>query len=273
MNLRNYYSEQRKIAVTGATGFVGRRLLEMLGADTFAPKNLEEVPPGATVVHLASDVTPSREAFVSNLDLDSYLVDIVNRKHSSLIYASSNNVYKKSLDCRIDEASCNGDFYSLSKVFGEQLIKGTLHKPYAILRIGDVFGRGQRHGNFFKAIENALRNREPLKQYGRGLKRRNYIHVDELCSQIRYLALNINELQIKDKVYNVAYLDHASIEEILEAVSRLSGLRIVNHQLENDESCLDLRTMKIDTMETYVPIWRSFREALTAYVAEIRDEK
>lgn len=45
------------------------------------------------------------------------------------------------------------------------------------LRIGDVFGMNQKHGNFFKNIENSIRNELPLKLYGEGLKVQKFMFI------------------------------------------------------------------------------------------------
>jgi nucleoside-diphosphate-sugar epimerase len=273
MDLRCKHSPKLGVAITGATGFIGSRLVDVFGAGDFEATAFENIGTGAVVVHLAADVSPTREAMLANIAADTYLLEIVNQKHKGLVYASSNNVYPYALDCRINEFTRCNDYYSVSKILCEKLVSEWAKVPSVSVRIADVFGVGQRHGNFFKAIEQSVRMGKPLKQYGQGLKRRTYIHVQELCEMLKFIALNHLPHAQPGLVFNLGYEDSASIAEILGMVSSMTSLEVIKNSLEGDRPWFDVRTMQTSILHPYVPRWGSFCEALAAYVDQIKSEK
>jgi len=270
MDLRCKFSPKLGVAITGATGFIGSKLVAAFDVDDFAPRSFESVDAGAIVIHLAADVSPTREALLTNITVDTFVLETVNSKHKGLIYASGNNVYPYALNCRIDELQRFNDYYAASKVFGEKLIAEWASVPAVSVRIADVFGVGQRHGNFFKAIEQAVRTKMPLNQYGKGLKRRTYIHVLELCGMLKFIASNRLEVSQPGDALNLGYCDSASVAEIINEVADLTGASITHTPLEYDASEGDIRTMNVSTLHGYKPHWPGFREALATYVREIR---
>jgi nucleoside-diphosphate-sugar epimerase len=273
MDLRCKYSHKLGVAITGATGFIGSKLIHVFGADDFEVTPFENIEAGAVVVHLAADVSSTRAALLANIAADTYLLEIVNQKHKGLVYASGNNVYPYALDCRVNECTRCNDYYATSKIVGEKLVSEWAKVPAVLVRIADVFGVGQRHGNFFRAIEQAVRTGMPLNQYGLGLKRRTYIHVAELCDMLKFIALNYLGYVQPVPVFNLGYEDSGSIEEIFRMVSSMTGLQVITNSLETDRSCLDIRTMQVSTLCGFVPRWGSFSEALAAYVDQIKLEK
>lgn len=270
MDLRCKYSPALGIAITGATGFIGNKLVATFDVNDFEPRPFEAVDAGSIIIHLAADVSPTRDAMLKNIAIDAFVLEAVNAKHKGLIYASGNNVYPYALNCRIAELQRFNDYYAASKIFGEKLFAEWATVPTVSVRIADVFGVGQRHGNFFKAIEQAVRAGMPLIQYGKGLKRRTYIHVQELCGMLRFIALNRLIISQPGDVLNLGYFDSASIAEIMNEVVDLTGASITQTPLKIDATECDFRTMKVSTLNGYTPYWPSFREALSAYVNEIR---
>ena len=224
------------------------------------------------VVHLAADVSPTREAMVANIAADTWLLEIVNQKHKGLVYASSNNVYPYALCCQIDEPLRCNDYYAASKILGEKLVSEWAKVPAISVRIADVFGVGQRHGNFFKAVEKAVRAEIPLIQYGHGLKRRTYIHVNELCEMLRFVALHMLTTAQTGLALNLGYSDSFNVAEIINLVAGLTGCSINQIPLEVDRSEFDIRTMQVSVLHDYEPRWGSFGKALAAYVDEIHIE-
>ena len=271
MDLRCKYSPTLKLAITGATGYIGQNLIKLLSGNDFFPVPIEDIPNGAVIIHLAADVSNNREAMLTNIALDSLVLEIANARHRGLVYGSSNNVYPYALSCRVNELLRSNDYYSASKIFGERLIADQGKLPSLTLRIADVFGVGQRHGNFFKAIENSIRTKTPLKQFGSGLKRRSFIHVAELCTQIEYIAKNYFEdgTPSTNTAINVCYSDPASVEEILAIVSGISGVPVHRVEIGNDNSAQDFRTMQSSALYGYRPLWKGFRDALCSYTENL----
>lgn len=268
LDLRCKYSAVHRVAITGATGYAGSHLLSLYGEESFAPADFDDLPPGSLVVHLAANVSNSREALMENIAIDTHVFEQVNAQHRGLIYASTNNVYSFGLDCRVGDKLRYNDYYSAAKIFAEGLLEDRLAVPFVALRISDVFGVGQRHGNFFKAIEGAVRKRADLARYGAGLKRRTHIHVQELAGFIHWLTGTFDSVPTRTML-NIGYADSASVCEIVEYAAELTGLHIVEKLVENDRSSFDVRTMQTSFMAGYQPRWNSFREAFSSYIEAI----
>lgn len=270
MDLRCKYSTTLKVALTGATGYIGARLISLSGANDFVPCLTDQVEPGCALIHLSAAVAPTRDALLHNLAADTFLLEQArDGRFSQIIYASGNNVYPRALDCRPGDITRCNDYYSASKVFGEQLFAEFSAVPTVSVRIADVFGDGQKHGNFFKAVEQALVASTPLQQFGLGLKRRSYIHVDDLCGMLLHLAREQYGVVGLQTVFNACYADSATVAEILDQIARAAYLPIEQVILAQDNSALDVRTMKSVLPKGYPLRWLTFRDALGAYFQQI----
>jgi len=269
MNLRCKYSAGYRIAVTGSTGYVGSKFLESFETSDFVETDFTQLPAGSLIVHLAANMNNTGSALSENTLIDTLVLEQVNEKHRGLIYASTNNVYPYALNCRTgDKLRCN-DYYSASKVFGEKLFEDLIRVPFVSVRIADVFGVGQKHGNFFKAIEQGIRQKSSLAQYGAGLKRRTYVHITELVQLLKWIATDGFDLASTTRVLNTGYPDSASIAEIVALAAELTGLEVINKHIETDLSAFDVRTMQPTILPGYAPQWSSFKSAFAGYVEEI----
>ena len=270
MDLRCKYSKTLKIAVTGATGYIGSRLISISGANDFVPCLPDQVESGCALIHLSASLAPTRDALLQNLAADTWLLEQAgDGRFSQIIYASSNNVYPRALDCRPDDTTRCNDYYSASKVFGEQLFAEFSAVPTVCVRIADVFGDGQKHGNFFKAVEQALVASTPLQKFGFGLKRRSYIHVNELCGMLLHLAHEQYGVIGLQTIFNACYADCATVAEIIDQIARTADLPIEQVVLTQDNSGQDIRTMKSVLPLSYGLRWPTFRDALGTYVQQI----
>ncbi|XQE68479.1 NAD-dependent epimerase/dehydratase family protein [Pseudomonas sp. P3C3] len=273
MDLRCRYSESAKIAVTGSTGYIGSCLIDAWGEGCFAETPFSNVPAGALVLHFAANISQSSVSVAENVMIDMHVLDVANAKHRGVIYLSGNNVYPYMRDCRVTDFVRVMDNYSASKVFGERIFCDLAKVPVVILRVADVFGAGQRHGNFFKAVEAAVLQGSSLRLYGQGLKRRTYIHARELVHFIRWIAQDSFAEMAQRKILNVGYPDALSVKDILDRVSVRASLPVEVKVLEQDNSALDIRTMEVAFPSGYRPLWPTFAEALDAYVDELIEQK
>lgn len=266
LDLRCCFSPALKLAVTGATGYVGSGVIANAPCDDFVRMEFAELPGDSVIIHMAAVVSADRNGFLINADIDSYVIDSVNDRHKALVFASTNNVYPNALDCRVEEAPAIRDYYSASKLVAEFLIRESLKRPYCIVRIADVFGRGARHGNLFRAIENALVQRSPLTIHGSGMKRRSYIHQRELAGILLFLADTLHKGDFTPNIVNACYADSLTTAELIAHVAKCSGLPVESVAVENDMSSLDIRTMIPGPLAKYPWRWKSLHEALSAYV-------
>lgn len=243
--LKNIYvstglSGKQKVVISGSRGYIGSRLAAEL-SDIWAG-NLEDMPivGNEIFVHLAAAVSEDTlSAFLDNLALDSAVFDYCREHHFKLVYASTNNVYPFGENCDEKTDYQNNDYYSLSKITGEQLL--FLQKKnldFVIFRIGDVYGFKQKHGNFFKTLQSAIKENTALQLFGKGDKKRSYIYVEEL---IRIFGYFINNPQlIKADVYNVCFDEGFRVCDIIKKLSEITGLEIRKKDYEENT---DVRTM------------------------------
>jgi len=257
----------KKVAVCGANGYVGRNLLtgseivrERAGLNTILPETFD------VFVHLAARIGEETDFFRYNLSLDARVFSYCRKHNKKIIYASSNNVYPLAEGCGEKETPMHGQgYYSLSKVAGETLLDA-LGLEYAALRIGDVFGPGQKYGNFFQAIEKAVREKGVLSLYGKGVKIRSYIYISELVRVIKFFLSNPDK--ISGATYNVCFDTPYSVAQIVEAVSVKADLPIKTVPFE-DKS--DTRTMKNDFLKSVGYRFElNIDEALGTYLRTIK---
>lgn len=226
-----------QVAVTGYRGFLGR---SFLAGRQWKARPLQACSPRA-VIHLAAKVEDTLQGFLANLTLDAEIAAFCAARQATLIYASSNNVYPQAEHCGESDEVRHGDYYSLSKIAGEKLItSGALGKfDFVVLRIADVFGLGQRHGNLFKAMAANIAARAPLKLYGQGAKTRSYIYVKDMVGILDFAVVNFRKFN--GGVCNVCYEEPATVKDLVERIASLAGLPI---ERVDSPDAKDIRTMR-----------------------------
>jgi nucleoside-diphosphate-sugar epimerase len=203
-----------RVAVTGAGGFIGGHLVPHLrGAghevvvltrstdgrgfvrspSTSPSEELLEGVDG--VIHLAGrqvdrPLTPLEEYLPSNVILtERLLLAAKSAGVGRFVLASSRLVYPASVQGPARESCPDSPdtFYGLSKRIGENLV--AIHSTDALsgvaLRIGQVFGRGDRdRGVLPRFIEGARRGVPPAVA-GSGAAVRDFVHVDDVIEAFR----------------------------------------------------------------------------------------
>lgn len=190
------------VFITGASGFIGRRLLEYISADRRFEKvyclcrsnvdlpsdftvihgsldELENLPPidADVCIHLAavtdSTVADSNEDFdVFNINSDgtASVVEFCKKSNiSKIVFLSSVNVYLKEKYT-----------YALSKLAAEEHIKNS-GLEYSILRCALVYGKGCK--SFDKIIKFA-KSLHIVPVLGNGKAYEQPIYIDEVCQAI-----------------------------------------------------------------------------------------
>jgi UDP-glucose 4-epimerase len=146
------------------------------------------------VIHLAGNRFKDEdyELLEDNLKvLNSVLYAMVNNGVPRFVFTSSRMVYTPfpQMPSVESEELEPVDFYGLSKVLCESMIKyyASSHGlKTLIFRVAQVIGWGERINNFHMgSIHKALLNQVPLKVFGDGMSKSNYIYVKDVCRAIR----------------------------------------------------------------------------------------
>jgi putative UDP-glucose 4-epimerase len=200
------------LLITGGTGYIGKRLVRQLEKkySSIYSVGIEELNllnytdtlnflknnNITEVIHLGWSMENENKAIYDNIEALINLIracDLV--KIEKFIFASTNNVYGTSDNsCLFSENDIpkpdDANKYGISKYIGEKLINYTLKEKSCIIRIADVYGPGQTHGNLIKAIVSNVENKENLKLYGKGKRERDYIYVDDVIRGIEFIYEN-----------------------------------------------------------------------------------
>lgn len=236
------YFKDAKLGITGASGYIGSSLTnEYFKLFSASIIDLSECPEDATLVHLASRVGNFDSASaISNVSMDINVFDQCQRGNVKLIYASSNNVYPLKISCSVNEPVLPTDWYSWSKVSAEKAIGLTKYTfPARVLRIADVFGPRQRHGNFFMAIEQSVNNKSPFTFNPSAHKIRSYIFIEELINVIQHL---VKDSWLDKVTLNICHKSSLSLVEIIDQLQSM-GLDTDIAKKESQNIPIDARTM------------------------------
>jgi UDP-glucose 4-epimerase len=221
-----------KIVITGADGFIGKKLLNYLKNK----KNVVAIPFDGDItnkfeiekffienknidqlVHLAGVRTNSLLAQLKNVNIEgtkNILNACIKRGVKKIIFASSGAVYGEPIRHRSKENDPLNpvDNYGLSKKFAEEYIQSYSKKTkikYIILRFSSIYGPGG--GSVVnKFIDNVKKNNE-IELCGTGEQKRNFLFIDDAVDAI------IKSLYYKQNaIFNIADKDVYSLNNLIE---------------------------------------------------------
>jgi nucleoside-diphosphate-sugar epimerase len=248
---------KKTIAITGVSGFVGKRLAEaaiqggyqVIGFDTnpsylqgmtFYQSNLLEVnveslvPTNAVIIHLASLSTDPlckdnpQLALDLNLKLTLRILQAAaSSKAERFIFASSEWVYPEKQEHSMQYETDNLDLtslnslYAMTKLFGESLIRACAEIPFIILRFGIVYGPRKSPGSAAESIALKAAQGEEIS-VGASNTSRRFIYIDDLVEAI-LLSANVQLDTINGKIINIAGPEIISLSDIVNKVKLLSS--------------------------------------------------
>lgn len=260
-----------KLLLTGANGYIGNYLYKSIIRDknielvianrqSFQYTNPQSIEKffmdnkGIThIIHLAGSVSnDGNDLFEINLlGLYKFLNIASKNNIKHFVFASGNNVYNSHYgQCISEKQPCEPDFenkYGFSKYMGELLIKDFCQNRgilFSNVRIADVYGPNQKHGNFIKAIVENVRKNKPLQIYGDGKRVRDYIYVQDVVDGLLYI--------IKNKLtgdYNLSTGIGTSVRQILDIVNNIFDNKLKIEKIKvnvEDDSSVILDCKKIN---------------------------
>ena len=120
-----------------------------------------------------------------NYKANQQLVDLLKEKKIKLIFLSSSHVYSQSIKKINEKSKINPtNRYAKYKLKSENYIKKHLNN-YLIIRIFNIYGKGQPKGYFMSDIKEKIKNKQSISINN---SYRDFIHVDEVS---RFLDFSI----------------------------------------------------------------------------------
>ena len=222
----------RRIAVTGASGFIGRHVVAHLAARgdrvvavrrPFEPAPLLEMLRGAdAIVHLAGVVSALREQdyFAANVDGTKVVAAAARAAGVPLIHISSlaaAGPASPRAPRSEDDPPAPINAYGRSKLDGERAVAASDGLQWTILRPGVVYGPGDRA--LLPVFRLAARGFLPL--VGRANAAYTFIHIADL---VRVITAAVDRPAAGDTLF-VGHPHPVTTRDLLEGIRAASGVR------------------------------------------------
>lgn len=250
-----------KILITGCTGFIGSKLIDLLlEADhhIYCISRKDACPAGVRVNHLQYDLSKQLNYSVlpSGLDCIIHLAAVMPGaiKNSEMflvntfgtlslleygekvgikkfIFVSSGAVYGYSNKPLSEESPINAlDFYGLSKYQSELLVNYYSHRfSTVILRLFFPYGSGQING-VVPLLTNKIKNNEQIIFYNQDNPKINPIYIADVSKTISRCLLLEGQY-----IFNVSGDKVVSIKELVILIGKYLGLKPLFKYVNNDK--------------------------------------
>lgn len=246
------------ILVTGATGFIGRRFLEMAefyaGEDdklvllsskeidgytcilhenytydtsVFQKAGIDRIDKIIHIGHFMAqkypDVLPAK-GNLSGIKNTEYLIEHLPNLPEIFVYCSTMTVYGTNRREEIDEeSSLQGDTpYAVSKIMTEMLLHEWARENHVrlhVLRLANIYGPREARSHLIPVWLNAVWRKEPIRLYANPDMYRNYVYIDDCCKAL-WAALNLRE---DVGIINVVHGKNDTMQEIARICKEISG--------------------------------------------------
>lgn len=243
---------KKTIGITGASGFVGERLIEKLLIEGYpvvallrSPKKL---PTGSkvvtgdlldskslhpfvdsvdTVIHLAARQLPPEDLFFQdNVVATKNLIEVMMQYQiKQMIYLSSVAVYGDQEEKIHQESDiCHPTtMYGLTKYLAETLCQYWQTKTSStvtILRPFNIYGKNSEKGVIYNMISQIKENK-PIMIYGNGKQKRDFLFVDDVIS-----AITVSLQKEKNGIYNLGSGINTSLLELVSLLKKVAPYEV-----------------------------------------------
>lgn len=245
--------EKPTIGITGASGFIGRHLMDALlrqgypvialsrKKDLVLPSKVKVINGDLTdgcglpsflektdiLIHLAARILPpEEEMFKDNVITTWNLIsEALKHKIKKVIYISSIVVYGDNKGKKFKESDeCHPSTeYGLSKYLAEKLIQFWAVKTgnsAVILRPFNIYGPGNKKGiihDFYEAIKKT----DEVTIYGDGKQKRDFLYIDDAVELVSRLINNSAE-----GIYNIGTGENYAVSDLPAKFGKILNKKI-----------------------------------------------
>lgn len=251
-----------KVAITGATGFIGKALATRLSRDGCQVEGLSSGDGDITVIDLDARLADFRPDHLIHLagrtfvpaswqdPLDFYRVNVQGtanvadycRRHGIALTYVSAYVYGMpvSLPIREDSSAKPNNPYAQSKFLGEEVCRqyaATYKVPAVILRPFNVYGPGQSSSFLIPTIVNQALHDDVIELDSLA-PRRDYIYIDDV---IEAIVLSLNASQ-PGATYNIGSGYSISVRDVVQTVLSRVGVNkpVRSRNVERESEVMDV---------------------------------
>lgn len=236
-----------------------RNKIEMFQGNFLNKEDLRKALQGIDYVfHFVSFTTPGSSMSDPLVDIDTNLRGTINlleecvkAKVKKIIYPSSGGaIYGDQKKEKYGEEDPLFPIspYAISKLAIEKYLeyyrisKGL---NYLIVRLSNPYGPHQNvvgNQGIIPIFLNLIKNNQPISIFGDGENVRDYVFIDDATENLLKLAFREEN---KHRIYNIGSGEGVSINELIEAIKKITKKKIKINKLPNRKS--DVRSIVLDT--------------------------
>lgn len=182
------------------------------------------------VIHLAAkhfipecNSNPAK-TYETNVFGTKIVVDLCNKyKVKHLIFSSSAAVYEPVCQlCTENSPTEPDEWYGLSKLTAEYLIKKVMIIPWTVFRLTNIFGLNETHPHFIENITNQIHAGQKIIKVGNLNSYRDYLYIDDLT---KIIEKSIQNKKLFNQIINIGTAKPISGHKIIKVIQGLTRQR------------------------------------------------